>query len=148
MIGKSYIMTSDKFEGEIELVYDERDKISAFEIRTDLRDEQLERFFGRFPITVDDVKNFEKSPGVTVLEVPEDLSFDKFWAEWCGKAANKERSKSMWDKLPKKHKVRCIWSLKAYKRYIDRNSSWYNPQYPDSYLSTKKPGWLNDWNKM
>ena len=148
MIGKSYILTSLKFEGEIELFYDERDHISAFEIRTELTIEQLTKFFGKFPITIADINFFEQSPGVTILEVPEDLSFDKFWSEWCGKVANKDRTKALWDKMPKKNRVRCMWSLKAYKRYVDRNSNWYNPQYPDSYISGKKLGYLNDWNKM
>jgi hypothetical protein len=148
MIGKSYILTSTKFEGEIELVYDEREQISAFEIRTELTHQQLINFFGKFPITIADIKYLEQSPVITILEVPEDLSFERFWSEWCGKQANRERAKVLYDKMPKKDKVRCIWSLKAYKRYIDRNSNWYNPQYPDSYLSAKKSGWLNDWNKM
>lgn len=148
MIGKGYILTSPKFQGEIEILYDENDLITAFEIRAELSLDQLTRFFGRFPITEADIKRFEASPDVTVLLVPEDLSFSKFWAEWPGKSANKERAQLLWDKLAKKNKVRCLWSLRAYKRYIDRNCSWYSPQYPDTYLSARKPGWLNEWNKM
>ncbi|HUM50467.1 MAG TPA: hypothetical protein PK431_01585 [Chitinophagales bacterium] len=148
MIGKSYILTSTKFDGEIELVYDERDNISGFEIRTELSHQQLINFFGKFPITIPDIKYLKESAVITILEVPEDLSFDNFWKQWCGKQANKERASLLWQKMPKKNKTRCMWSLKAYKRYIDRNASWYNTMYPDSYLSPRNPAYLNDYNKM
>lgn len=148
MIGKSYIITSQRFAGEIELVYDQSNNICGFELRTELTPEQLRNFFRHFPITVADVDIYKKSNTTSVYEVPEDLSFDRFWENWPGKQANKERAKTIWDKMSKKDKVRCMWSLKAYKRYIDRNAHWYNPQYPDSYLSPRKPGWLNDFNIM
>lgn len=148
MIGKSYILTGANFDGEIEFVYDEKNRISAFEIRADLSDVGINRIFEKFPITIDGIAFFEKLPNITILEVPEDLSFDTFWENWCGKQANKERAKLLWDKMPKKNKVRCLWSLKAYKRYIERNAHWYNSMYPDSYLSARKPAWLNDYNKM
>lgn len=148
MIGKSYIITSTKFDGEIEIVYDEAGSVCGFELRTQLNIEQLTKFFGKFPITENDIERYKKSNDANIYEVPEDLSFDTFWLNWCGKQANKERAKILWDKLPKKDKVRCMWSLKAYKRYMERNAHWYNPQYPDSYLSAKKAGWLNDYNKM
>lgn len=148
MIGKAYIITSTKFDGEIELIYDEAKNIQAFELRTELTEEQLTNFFGRFPITIKDVELYKNAKNTKVYEVPEDLSFETFWQNWCGKIANKERAKLLWDKMSKKNKVRCLWSLKPYKRYIDRNSHWYNSMYPDSYLSPRKPAYLNDYNNM
>ena len=148
IIGKGYIITSINFAGEIELVYGADCSICSFELRTDLTAEQLSRFFSRFPVNEAEIENYKKAKNTTVYEIPEDFSFDAFWCNWCGKQANKERAKLLWDKMAKKNKVSCMWSLKPYKRYCERNAHWYNPMYPDSYLSPRKPGYLNDYNKM
>ena len=80
----------------------------------------------------------------TFIAVGTDLSFERFWREY-GHAINKARALKKWNGFKDHEKVYILHNLAAYKRYCERNSTWYNILCPDSYLEGR---WMDEWDKI
>lgn len=80
---------------------------------------------------------------ITCKAMPVDLSYENFWSLWPGIRGNKKKAEKIWDKMSETERTSCLWSLIAYKKYIKRNQSWYNPQWPDTYLRNER--YQDEW---
>jgi|GEM_PF-7006980 len=141
---RTYILTHANIDGDIEIAYDERGCPMSLIVRAEMKPETIYWIIEHYPLTIEDLELFRKQK-FGVLEVPEDLSFDAFWAVWVGVKNNKERAARIWKKMAKKDMVRAIYVQPAFRRYNQRNT-WKGDNYPDRWLYDKC--FNNDYNKM
>lgn len=147
---KKYIITHENFNGELEFRYDPAGLVYNVDVRAELTIPQAQFIFQTMPVEAATLPAWAQTNGFEAKEIPADLSFASWWAMWCnagGVQANKKRAQALYEKLSKANQVKAIWSLKSYKRFLQR-CTWISPQYPDTYLSHRKPGYENDWDKM
>ncbi len=148
---KKYIVTHANFIGELEFRYNPEGVIYNIDVRAAITLEQTSFIMQNVPVKEDMLQQWAKANEFVALEIPLNISYDTaFWPGWVGAGgvqANKERGKKLYEPKSVAIKVKACWSLKAYRRFLQRNS-WISPQYPDTYLSNRKPGYENDWDKM
>lgn len=76
-------------------------------------------------------------------EVPEDLSFDRFW-EAYGKKINRKRTEPLYSKLSATNRLKSILNIKPYNEYLTR-SGFRNKVDPERYI---RDGYYEtDWTK-
>ncbi|MFN4249286.1 MAG: hypothetical protein ACK4EY_16280 [Flavipsychrobacter sp.] len=140
---KNYIVTSEEVVGEIEIRYDDRGLFYGIIIRAELEPTTLHWVVSNIPITASKINVWQQH--FTVLEVPNDISFEAFWHNWPEEKIDRKRAENVWKRMSLKDKTRAIWVLGAYKRYCQRNP-YKSPKSPAAWLNEKK--YENDYNKM
>lgn len=143
---RTFLFTSDKFGGELELSFAPDGVLHRIENRSDMIEKQIIWLLRNMPVMIEPFLAWVKAIGMPTVEVPQDLSFDAFWAVWPGVVANKAKALKLWEKMSRSEKVQCLYSCPAYKRYCSRCKSWYQPKYPDGYLHNKM--YENEWDKL
>jgi len=132
---KSFILTHEKIDGEIEVQYDDRGALCLLELRCELDTEQYGKWIGLIP-WIETALAVVKAAKFVVKEIPEDLSFERFWKVWCGAKRNRSRAEKIWKRLSKADKVKVFAVIPAYKRFCTQNN-WKNDKYPDTWLNDR-----------
>ncbi|KAB2918708.1 MAG: hypothetical protein F9K23_00810 [Bacteroidetes bacterium] len=141
---KTYILTSQRFAGEIQFKFDLNDSLIGFEIQAELDEKQTNYFFNNLPRTLGAAVAMTKNPGATMkLELmPQDLSFDVFYNQY-GYKVGKQQAETQYKKLSDADKHRVIMSIRPYKRYLTRTG--VAQVWPERFISRKY--FETDWNK-
>lgn len=139
---KNYLLTSSRFKGQILFKYHLNGGLEAFEIQAELTEVQRTWLYHNFPLIDADLMHIAKAKGSTmkVVEVPADLSFEKFWKTYRHKVGKLERAKKLWEALPEAEKVSALNYIPTYDLFLDKTL--INKCYPETYLSQKR--WNND----
>lgn len=138
------LLMSSKFEGEVELKYDERGLLARFENRASMTDEMVRTFYNNFPVSRSVLTEMvAKSKTLRIKEVPIDTSFEAFWQKY-DKKINKKRCEPLYDKLGERERVKCIMQIRQYDYFLGL----YNrvKMDPESWL--RRCGWETDWGKI
>jgi hypothetical protein len=72
-----------------------------------------------------------------VEQVPEDVSFERFYAEY-GYKRNRHRAEQLYKKLPEAERVKAIQYISKYLQNLKRDNA--AQKYPDTYLRNR------NWN--
>lgn len=138
------LLTSSKFEGEVELRYNERGLLDRYEYRAKMDDEMLSFFYAHYPATQGSLEALVKhSKTLRLKDVPIDTSFASFWEKY-DKKINKKRCEPMYGKLTESERVRCIMAIRQYDFYLQR----FNRVKLDPENWIKRAGWETDWSKL
>lgn len=86
----------------------------------------------RIPPTPD-YSQFKTLKNVQVSEIPEDLSFNRFWMAYDNKISAKKRTESIWEKLDDNERAKAIAHIKQYNRYLNDNPG-VSKKHADTYL--------------
>lgn len=139
---KKYILTSPKFKGQVTFGYDHNGDIVFYS--NEIADEVVVKWMKRFlPVDEDALEWFKTKVQATIREVPEDLSFDRFW-EIYDKKINRKRAEPLYDKLTDAEKMLAIVKIKAYFDYCQIKKR--GVADPEKYLRERY--FETDWYKL
>jgi hypothetical protein len=139
------LLISSKFDGEIELRYDERGLLDKFEYRAKMTDEMVRSFYNSFPVSRSALTDMvAQSKTLRTKEVPLDTSFGAFWERYDRKI-NKKRCEPLYEKLSESERIPCIMAIKQYDFFLGRFPTRAKMD-PENWL--KKAGWETDWSKI
>lgn len=138
------LLVSSKFEGEVELRYNERGLLDKYEYRAKMDDEMLGFFYAHYPTTAVHLDALVKhSKTLRLKDVPVDTSFASFWERY-DKKINKKRCEPLYAKMSESERVQCIMAIKQYDFYLGR----FNRVKMDPENWIKKCGWETEWDKV
>lgn len=142
---KRFLITNtEKFDGQAELVYNQRGTLCIIDCSNTNMDEDTMRLFkNAAPVSINNLGNQFKHPTV-IVETSIEISFEKFYKEYPLKR-NRYKAEKQWAKLNETDRIVAYHSLSAYKKYLSRNT-WQNCMIADSYLSRRE--FETDWNKI
>jgi len=141
-IKKKFLLTSINFEGQITFGYNDEGYLVYYLNESDQSEMQLRNFLALLPRVEEEFYKITNIPTVTVVKVPIDLSFDRFW-EIQLKKINKLRCIPIYNKLKDKDRIDAIAQYVPYTVYCNKNSRGIVD--PENYL--KKEYFKNDWKK-
>jgi len=138
------LLVSSKFDGEIELKYNENGVLEKFENRAKLDTEMIKWFFKYFPLTTGVLSwLIENTKTLRIKDVPIDITFASFWERYNRKI-NRKRCEPLYDKLDEGEKVKCIMAIKQYDFFVQLHSR--AKMDPENWL--KRYGWETEWSKI
>jgi hypothetical protein len=141
---RRFLVTSPKFTGAAEIVYDsagvlcmiditqaqmDPETIWSFKKATPVMEAQLAQAFGEQTV---------------IVEADFEVSFSLFWKDYP-LHRNRYKVEKIWSQLGKADQVKAFYSLKAYKRYLNK-ATWQTPMIADRYLRDRE--FETEWNKI
>jgi hypothetical protein len=139
---KKYILTSPKFKGQITFGYDIDGHILYYNNECD-NQAAIIWLKTYMPVNEMDLPKLRKQIEGTITEIPEDLSFDRFWNMYDHKV-NRKRAEPLFEKLSEADKMLAIMRIKHYQNYCGVKSRPLAD--PDGYLS--KRHFETNWNNL
>ena len=130
-----YILTSDKFLGEIIFEFDADDRLCHFSNRAQLDDVQWEYVMRRMPAHSSWVKENFTSDYTTIMHAKADLSFENFWNSYGYKINGRTTCERLWKGLTEAEKIRALSYIHQYKAQVAQAGTAL--KYPETYLRTK-----------
>ncbi len=141
---KRFLITSEKFTGIAELIYNGAGQLACIDMRQTLMDQDIMGHFKRsVPVLLADLASSFKA-GTTVVEAEFEISLDDFKREYPY-SRNYHLLQKRWEKMNKSEQVEAYYAAIDYRRYCQRND-WYKPKIADSWLASRE--YKNDWKKM
>ncbi|WP_320053958.1 hypothetical protein [uncultured Acetobacteroides sp.] len=138
------LLVSSKFDGEIELRYDENGVLEKFENRAKLEPAMLKWFLDYFPLTTGVLTwMIDNTKTLRLKDVPIDITFASFWERYNRKI-NRKRCEPLYDKLDESEKVKCIMAIKQYDFFVQLHNR--AKMDPENWL--KRYGWETEWSKI
>jgi hypothetical protein len=140
---KFVITNPTKWQGEIELGYNEAEILIYVSVKNDMNDGQLIELLKRLPIQLASLHLMAKGSTATINEMPIDLSFDAFW-EAFGLKRNRFRAEKIWAKLSDATRTKAITSTTHYRNYLRRKNIFQ--LHADKYLHEQH--YDTNWNSI
>jgi hypothetical protein len=139
---KKYIITSQKFTGQVELVYNGRGLLNKVDFSSgELEEHQVHYLVRHIPANEGEMGNSFKAVPLTIVSEDYRITFDDFWVAYDQKH-NRKRAEALWIKLSKSDQVIAYNGLKAYTKHLNVNP-WKNKADPDTYLRNRM--WENNY---
>lgn len=140
---KKFILTSPKFNGEINVIYGIDTKLLMIDFgKADLTEEQIVFFKKAVPVFTTHLDAFSTMSKLTVLEEGYTITFEMWWERYNLKH-NKARCLAIWNsKLSEADQVNAFYKLGTYERHLALNS-WKTKADPDTYLRQRY--WESEW---
>lgn len=142
---RRFIITSPKFEGQAELVYNEKDTLCIIDCSKSDMDEQTITMFKRAVAPTIPLLLAGRcfSADTVVRESDFVVSFKRFYDDYPLKR-NRYRAEKLWEKLNGSQQVQAYYSLSHYQRYLTRTQIF--AMGADRYLSERH--FETEWNKL
>jgi hypothetical protein len=144
---RRFILTSSKFNGQIELVYSglRLESIRFNDCNLDVATMQKFLIIISSSITVEAMTNqMRQYNHMVVVEADFEVSLDDFKREYPY-SRNYHLLAKRWDKMNKTEQVEAYYAAIEYRKYCNR-TEWYKAKIADSWLANKE--YKNDWRKM
>jgi hypothetical protein len=137
MTGKKYILTSELIKGEIVFKYNLKGYLSSVEIAASgMKLEVFNWIWENLPKTTKEVDEYiQRAKNFRIQEVPEDLSFERFWLEYGHKVGKKMMTQNAWKKLSQHDKIAALIYIPKLKKIKEREGT--QMPYPQTYLNQK-----------
>lgn len=137
MNGKKYILTSALIKGEIVFKYNLKGYLSSVEIAASgLSLEIFNWIWNHLPKTTKEIAEYiAKAKNFTIQEIPEDLSFERFWEEYGHKVGKKTMTQNAWKKMSQADKIACLLYIPKLRKI--KASEGTQMPYPSTYLNQK-----------
>src|SRR5690554_2413035 len=104
---KKYSFTHEKHKGSISFWYNEKDILVHYNNDTDMTDTALVWFLNNIPRDLTELESLKKTTKGTLIEVPQEISFDAFWDTYS-KKINRKRCETIWAKMTEAQKLKAI----------------------------------------
>lgn len=140
---RRFLITSPKFSGTVELIYNQEELICCIDIRgASMPKQTLSHLKAAIPVTLEQLITGQGfGPDTMIVEAGFELDFPKFWEEYP-LHRNRFKVEQVWNKMAKGDQVKAYFSLGAYKKYLQKNN-WCSPMIADRYLRNKE--YETDW---
>lgn len=143
---KKFEISRVSFEGKVTVIYDSSDMLQMIDFSECKLDAKGRNGFkSSIPIYSNEILAFAQRHDCTMREVAFVITFEMWYTDY-GVKRNKIEAEKLWNKMPSEEHLECWLSNKPYKNYCQRNASWYNQMYPDTYL--RKKHYKDEWNKI
>ncbi|TDL99602.1 MAG: hypothetical protein C4K58_06840 [Flavobacteriaceae bacterium] len=136
MIFREYIMVGKLFEGSIVLKYHLNGIFYSIKIEAELSIEQYRAL--RLDVLKTEesfLKTFGGVKGLSIKEVPPNLSFESFWEVYDYKVGKKVQTQNFWDKMPEGDKIKALLYIPKLK--TTKKMEGTQMPYPSTYLSQR-----------
>jgi len=138
---KRFLITSNKFAGQAELIYDDTRVIHISLIDTDMDAATAQSFVRCVSGSADTVaERFGGSTKIVAADV--EVSFEMFWKSYA-KKINKGRCILLWGKMNKAAQVAAYVGIRKYNKFLFENK-WRSKADPEKYL--KDMYWENEYD--
>jgi len=143
---KRFIITSEKFSGQVELLY-KNNTLAVIDFKQAiLNDIQLRAIKNAAPVMEMNVPDaYSSFASITIVEGEIIVTLDDFIHEYPYKR-NMHLLPARWDKMSQADKIEAVQSAKEYRAYCERNKQWYKPMIADTWLSKKE--YKNNWKNL
>lgn len=132
-----YLLTSTQFEGEIELQFSADGDLVGYQNRATLTDIQKKWIAYSLPMRIEHVRQvLGASQTARLFEIPEDLSFARFWCDYDYKVGNKARAQKLYDELSDADKMLALRRIAIYDDFVKIKK--IGKVYPETYLSQRR----------
>ena len=133
---KTYLFTSTRMEGEIELVYAENGYLMQYDCRAKMTDEQHYWFLKKMPRTIEDLIEYVKDvPTITLVEKKKEITFLDFWNSYNDKLnSSKKRTEKAWEKMTKANQIAAYNFI---PKYIAHLPPGVRKKYAETYLNAE-----------
>lgn len=138
MIEERFILTSEAFNGEIELAFSLNGHLTRFHNRAELNEKQVSFFSANFPMTVAAANLLiGKAKSMKAVHIPAELTFHGFWETYGYKVGSKKRAEKLWDKMTDGQRLKTFLSIPEYDKYLSRKKN-MEKAYPETYLAQER----------
>lgn len=134
---KTYLLTSPKWPGEIEVVYNDLNLMVSIDIsRADLAEKQQIYFLRDLPREMAELMKLkEKSPTLVITEVEQEVTFEMFWNKYDEKIrSSRKRTERAWNRMSKTNQVKAYRFIEKYKMNLLPGT---NSKYAETYLNAE-----------
>ena len=132
---KKYILTSDKWTGQIELIYGINGYLTGLNIEASfVSDEQHQRLLFAIPLVNrgEEWDKLAKSP--RLIEVKEEITFQMFWEKYDYKEG-KMVAERRWNNLSKANQQKAYHYIAIYNQRRMAKTPPPSKKYPETYLN-------------
>lgn len=144
---RRYKLTSPKFTGAVEAIYDMNEKLCRIEFTTaNLQPEQIDWFKKRIPVLLENVEKAFEETGIQYTEAEFEVSFADFRREYPRKR-NTHLAEKYWPRLTSAKQYLAYVAAIEYAKYCNRKS--FAQEFimlPEKFL--KDEHWKNDWKNQ
>jgi hypothetical protein len=133
-----YILKSTGFEGQITFGFNVEGRLIFFNNEGEMTAEQHDWLLTYLPIHISRLDQFKKRDTITIIEIPDDITWDRFWNTYDLKL-NAKRCKPLWEALNDHDKLLAIIRISHYKTYSKaKGTAMCNPEryLRDRYFDT------------
>jgi hypothetical protein len=140
---RRFIITSNKFNGQTELVYNSAGVLCLIDmLQAEMDATTINRFKDAVPNTIEALMSGSSfSKATTVVEVDFKITFEMFWHRY-DKKINRKRCEPLWEKLSKPKQVAAWAGIDMYNKFLQVNN-WRKKADPETYLRNEM--WENEW---
>lgn len=139
-----YILQSDRFNGDINIEYNELGLLKALHVNAELEPNQWQWLRKDFPVTIDILFNLESTSSLRVTEVSDDLSFGVFWEAYKYKVGNKKQAEKIWNLLSEVDQVSALASIPKYLHWLACRPN-MEQTHATTWLNQRR--WENDYSR-
>ncbi len=114
---KTYLLTSTKWSGEIELRYNDEGYLLGYDNRANMEDAQRNWFLQYMPRSINDLRSMVAATKTSKLqELPEaEIAFEMFWERYNDKIhSSKKRAETKWRQMTKGNQQRAYLYIPRY----------------------------------
>jgi hypothetical protein len=145
---KRFTITNQTFKGHIEAIYDFSGHLCRvdFTKASGLTPNMIKVYKDRISILSENAYlAFEGTPAI-VTELDFEVTFQDFMREYPYKR-NTHLAEAYWPKLTSAEQYQCYCAAMEYRKYCERNKSWYKtPKIAEAWLKNKE--FKNDWKSL
>jgi hypothetical protein len=134
---KTYLLTSAKWPGEIELRYDGAGLLVGYDYRAELTAEQQRWFLTNMPRSLADLQALVKATktGRLTEAPPEEVTFDMFWQQYDDATrSSRKRTLAKWQRMTRAEQVKAFRYVGRYFRSIPPG---LGKKYAETYLNAE-----------
>jgi hypothetical protein len=136
MSTQKFILTSDKFKGEVifeftDLILTKYDTSSA-----EMTDDQVIYIAKNLPRELAEVETFlSKSQSAKFTEITAEITFEMFWAKYDDKVvSSKSRTRKKWQKMPVNEQIKAYNHINKYFNSLPNGT---RKKYAETYLNAE-----------
>jgi hypothetical protein len=127
-------VTSIAWTGYIEFIFNDNELLDKMEIHADLSEGQQTFFLKKMPREVLELNNL-KTSNVSITEVKEDISFERFWNKYDDKLnSSKKRAEQKWNKMIVAEQIKAYNYILRYFANIPQGT---RKKYAETYLNAE-----------
>lgn len=145
---RRFYISSEKFTGSGEIVYNESGCLVFFDFRgTNISGAGMKQLVKDvIPVNINNLETqFSAYPVLVCIEAEFSVTLEDFKREYPY-ARNMHLLPEIWQRLDKTNQVLAWKAAQDYRKYCERNNTWYKPKIAAAWLKTKE--FLNDWKKL
>lgn len=134
---KTFLLTSEKWPGEIELRYGNDELLVGLDIRAELTDEQKRWFLWNMPRSLAGINEFVNLTATGKLTpLPDmEITFERFWERYNDKInSSKKKTRRVWDAMPKSEQTKAFFYISKYIASLPHGT---RKKYAETYLNAE-----------